>query len=161
MTLRKGRILDIERRSTRWDSVVSSLWKRLRTCRKTDDAMKKWKYTWVNSLQKVRKETALIRVAITSEISKCSLYVSTPPLTVRWLKVFFPKLSQPLKPLAFSTVITKFALKLRITDLGQASCWFDLDYGRLWHVLGGKYGRNWMLTTDVFTMCYFSAGNES
>jgi hypothetical protein len=36
MILRKWRILEIERRSTRPQSVENSLWKRLWTCRKTD-----------------------------------------------------------------------------------------------------------------------------
>jgi hypothetical protein len=39
MTLRKKKILEIERGSTRSHPVENSLWKRLRTCRKTDCRM--------------------------------------------------------------------------------------------------------------------------
>jgi hypothetical protein len=39
MTLRKENILEIERGSTRSHPVENSLWKRLRTCRKTDYRM--------------------------------------------------------------------------------------------------------------------------
>jgi hypothetical protein len=36
MTQGKEKILEIERGSTRWHPMQNSLWKRLRTCRKTD-----------------------------------------------------------------------------------------------------------------------------
>jgi hypothetical protein len=36
MKLRKDRLLETERRSTRFQSVENSLWKRLWTCSKTD-----------------------------------------------------------------------------------------------------------------------------
>jgi hypothetical protein len=41
-TLGKNKILEIERGSTRSHSVENSLWKRLRTCRKTDYRMNEW-----------------------------------------------------------------------------------------------------------------------
>ena len=45
------------------------------------------------------------------------LDVPKTSLPIRQLKIFFPKLSKALKQFAFLTVITKFALKLRTTEV--------------------------------------------
>ena len=45
------------------------------------------------------------------------LQVPQTSLLIRQLTIFFPKLSQALKFFLFITFTTKFALKIRITDL--------------------------------------------
>jgi hypothetical protein len=43
----KEKILEIERGSTRSHPVENSLWKRLRTCRKTDYRMNEYVLSWI------------------------------------------------------------------------------------------------------------------
>jgi hypothetical protein len=63
MTLRNGRVLEIERGSTRSYSVENSLWKWQRTCRKTDYGMNySHNMTLIDLRSRSTEETNTLRI---------------------------------------------------------------------------------------------------